>query len=81
MKSLRYYVNKEKARRYRNRQRAQNYELGDFSYGSRNNRHKQYTWKECREILRHDILDRKLARKLGRSVMAIQVKRNGLLTQ
>lgn len=65
-------MDKSKAMRYRNRQRALNYELGNFSDEMR----LRYDWWECDKILDHSIPDRELAKDLHRGVRAIQVKRS-----
>lgn len=75
-KSLKQYADQEKAREYRNHHRKQNYmNSREFATGDRT----PYTEEECRRILDHYIPDRELARQLGRSVQAIQQKRNKLL--
>jgi hypothetical protein len=71
-KCLKRYLDKSKAMRYRNRQRALNYEIGNFSDEMRLG----YDWWECDRILDHSIPDRNLARDLRRSVRTIQVKRS-----
>lgn len=70
-KCLKEYVDKRKAKRYRDRHRMLNYELGNFS----NRMHEPYDFNEQAEILDHSIPDRELAKKLERSVKAIQIKR------
>ena len=75
-KCIKNFRDKDKAREYRNRQRRINYHRGDFSNGTG----RSYKWWEIPIILLHLMSDRTIARRLNRSVMAIQLKRNKLLS-
>ena len=66
----------EAIRAKRNRERQRNYDRGRTDM--RNN-FEPYTYEECERIINHDISDRELAKEIGRSVEAIQNKRNRLM--
>jgi len=70
-KRLKDYRDEDKARAYKNRHRAANYEKGDFNY----NKGERYTEEERDMILSHLIPDRVLARLLGRSVRLMHARR------
>ena len=71
-KTLKSYADSDKARAYRNRQRKINYDR-DGSDRKRSGR--PWMRHEVEMILEHRYKDRMLAKILGRSVAAIQVKR------
>jgi len=77
MKCLKLYRDTEKRREYRCRHKNKNYEKGDFSSGKR----RWWTLRECMLCLAHIITDRELAKKIKRSVRAIQHKRTMLLNE
>lgn len=74
-KSLKRFADSDKARAYRNRQRKINYDR-DGSDRKRGN--KPWLRYEVEMILEREHTDRMLAKILGRSVAAIQVKRCSL---
>lgn len=74
-KSLNRFVDSDKARAYRNRQRKINY---DRDGSDRRRSNKPWLNYEVEMILEHEHTDRMLAKILGRSVAAIQVKRCSL---
>ena len=74
-KTIREYADADKARAYRNRQRKINY---DRDGSDRRNHHKPWSKSEVDMILEHRLTDREIARAIGRSVAAIQVKRSNL---
>ena len=65
------YKNKDLHRKTCNRQRKRYYEGRDFSEEKR----RLWTEHEIEMILLHDLTDTELAKKIRRSVRAIQVKR------
>lgn len=71
-KTLRGYADTDKARAYRNRQRKINY---DRDGSDRRNGNKPWSRHEIDMILERRLTDREVARIIGRSVRAIQVKR------
>ena len=70
-KCRKQYKDLDKYIAYCNRHRKSNYLKGNFSDGNR----KRYTQEEMELILDHSISDRELAKRLKRSVQAIQIKR------
>ena len=71
-KMLKKYADTDKARAYRNRQRKINYDRD----GSDRHRSKEpWTIHEIDMILERRLTDREVARIIGRSVRAIQIKR------
>lgn len=74
-KTLKTFADSDKARAYRNRQRKINY---DRDGSDRRHSHKPWLRYEVEMILDREYSDRELARILGRSVEAIQVKRCNL---
>lgn len=73
--TLRNFADSDKARAYRNRQRKLNYERDG---SDRRNSHKPWLRHEVEMILERRLTDREVARIIGRSVAAIQVKRCSL---
>lgn len=71
-KSLKSFADTDKARAYRNRQRKINY---DRDGSDRRHGNKQWLRFEIDMILERKLTDREVARIIGRSVRAIQVKR------
>lgn len=71
-KSLRAFADSERAREYRNRQRKRNYALCP---GDDDVRHTRWQDWERELVMEHDIPDREISRRTGRSVRAIQVMR------
>ena len=71
-KTLKSYADSDRARAYRNRQRKINY---DRDGSDRRRGGKPWLRCEVEMILEHKYKDRMLAKILGRSVAAIQVKR------
>ena len=74
-KTLKTFADSDKARAYRNRQRKINY---DRDGSDRRHSHKPWLRYEVEMILDREYPDREIARILGRSVEAIQVKRCSL---
>lgn len=74
-KTLKTFADSEKARAYRNRQRKVNY---DRDGSDRRNSYKPWLRYEVEMILDKKYSDREIARIIGRSVEAIQVKRCSL---
>jgi len=73
-KCIKKYADEDKARKYRNHQRKENYKTGRLHQKVRG----EWTNKEAEAILNPDASDRVLALQLKRSVQAIQVKRSKL---
>ena len=71
-KTLKNYADSDKARKYRNRQRKINY---DRDGSDRKRSGKPWLGYEVKMILERKYKDRILAKVLGRSVAAIQIKR------
>ena len=71
-KTLKRYADTGKARAYRNRQRKINY---DRDGSDRRNSRKRWSNHEIDMILERELTDREVARIIGRSVSAIQIKR------
>lgn len=71
-KTLKSFADSDKARKYRNRQRKINY---DRDGSDRRRSHRPWLRYEVEMILERRLTDREVARILGRSVAAIQVKR------
>ena len=71
-KTLKEYADTDKARAYRNRQRKINY---DRDGSDRRNGRKPWSKHEIDMILERELTDREVARIIGRSVKAIQIKR------
>ena len=71
-KTIARYRDKDKARRWRNFQRKENYKRGNFCQSKR----RPWTKKEIALIMHSPKLDRILAEQLKRSVSAIQVRRH-----
>ena len=71
-KSLKSFTDSDKARRYRNKQRKINY---DRDGSDRRRGGKPWLRYEVEMILERRLTDREVARIIGRSVAAIQVKR------
>lgn len=67
-KNIEHYreISREQKRRYRNK------------YKNASNSNKRYTPEEDRLILSHKICDSELAKKIGRSVGSIQLRRHRL---
>lgn len=74
-KSLKLYRNVDKATKYRNSQRKGNYAKGRIYANSRK---KRYSDEELEMVLDHSIADIELAKRIGRSVQSIQIKRSRL---
>lgn len=71
-KALKGYTDTDKAKTYRNRQRKINY---DRDGSDRRNSNKRWSNHEIDMILECELTDREVARIIGRSVKAIQIKR------
>lgn len=74
-KRLKSYADKEKALACRNRNRKSNY---DKAPGDPLVSHSRWTQQEEDMVAIHEISDRELSKKIGRSVRAIQGKRTRL---
>lgn len=72
MKCLRFYKDDAKRQAYVKRQYDRYY--GATSFAINNNR--RWTEEEIALVMNHDITDKEIARKLGRSVHAVQLKRH-----
>jgi hypothetical protein len=71
-KSLKNYVDQRKALEYRNKQRQANYNRGaQHNF----NGDKEWSSREINLVLAHKISDAEIAKQLGRTVRAIQLKR------
>ena len=70
-KTIAQYKDKEKARRWRNSQRKENYKRGNFCLSKR----RPWTKKEISIVMNSLKPDRIIAEQLKRSVLAIQVRR------
>lgn len=71
-KTLKEYADTDRARAYRNRQRKINY---DRDGSDRHRSREPWTRHEIDMILERKLTDREVARIMGRSVKAIQIKR------
>lgn len=72
-KTLKLFKDKNKARIYRNKQRRINYNRGSLT---KFNENKHWKTKEIKLICSSLLFDRQLAKLLGRTVRAIQLRRS-----